>query len=56
MAKEIKFNVKLLVDGKEQLVTATGNVRTRPARSAPYKRRARNLITSVLPRLISPAL
>ena len=23
MAKEIKFNVKLVVDGKEQLVTAT---------------------------------
>ena len=26
MAKEIKFNVKLLVDGKEQLVTATSSV------------------------------
>ena len=26
MAKEIKFNVKLLVDGKEQLVTATSTV------------------------------
>lgn len=26
MAKEIKFNVKLLVDGKEQLVTATTSV------------------------------
>lgn len=26
MAKEIKFNVKLVVDGKEQLVTATTSV------------------------------
>lgn len=27
MAKEIKFRVKLSVDGKEQLVTATTNVK-----------------------------
>lgn len=27
MAKEIKFNVKLTVDGKEQLVTATTSVK-----------------------------
>ena len=26
MAKEIKFNIKLLVDGKEKLVTATSTV------------------------------
>ena len=26
MAKEIKFNIKLLIDGKEQLVSATSTV------------------------------
>lgn len=27
MAKEVKFNIKLTVDGKEQLVTASADVR-----------------------------
>ena len=27
MAKEVKFNIKLTIDGKEQLVTATTNVK-----------------------------
>lgn len=48
MAKEIKFNVKLVVDGKEQLVTATTSVAELRANLEAAKDRATRLRDSLI--------
>ena len=47
MAKDVKFNIKLLVDGKEQLVSATTNTKELARQLGNVQREAKNFQTGI---------